>query len=691
MPADERIKVAFRHVFVRDDSDFFGDGEFKLIAHVGNQPVGDPEQIFRAVEGRSFALPEAIWSTIVDVRNLTQLVVRFQAKEDDVFVDDDLGTVQHTLRFPFQQDRFAFRHGTAFYLLDWEVQLSAGGGFGRHAPNTVFATRQNAGSVTCTTVSGNTFRARMEVHPVRPVPSTPPASAVPVRPVFPPGTPEETNTGGTTVSANSPINVIPNPSVIPILGVAANAPPGPHTDAQLDAANWANARNCARIEFTSYKPQSLNFTDDDPRLEWSFVAVTGGAVAFLGPARGRRILVFGVTAGEVRLECRFQGAVFATYRAIVAQIKQIPCRCNILNGPTNDSIPRATPDDVKGHVDIANRFMRQLGLELTLDTNPARTDGATATTHPGIFRIRVPRGRTRRIDGAARDRAVIMNHRPNVMNFCYVHSDADGNLGAANDFPNSTAPAAAGARPTITDNGTPSTSWVRPSGVGIGADAATGPVNMQLIAGIQRAGHPQLFSMYVTDGNGGTLLPAGNHATPARQREYANTMSHEFGHILNLGHRVEGVPAAGANPARDMTAADAPATLSAGGIFWDGLLQPPHENVMQWHDPATVAQDFDIIQAKGVMLSPLVVAAPAVVPAAPPGPAPPRTGPGQSVDYEVVAGDYLSKIAQRHGMTWQELWNYDGGTGVPNKQRLRSGDPDLIYVGEIIRVPATIA
>lgn len=55
--------------------------------------------------------------------------------------------------------------------------------------------------------------------------------------------------------------------------------------------------------------------------------------------------------------------------------------------------------------------------------------------------------------------------------------------------------------------------------------------------------------------------------------------------------------------------------------------------------------------------------------------------------YTVVRGDTLSKIAQRHGMTWRELYSFDGGTGTPNQDRLRSGDPDKIYPGETIFVP----
>ncbi|MBU1319297.1 MAG: metallophosphoesterase [candidate division Zixibacteria bacterium] len=65
---------------------------------------------------------------------------------------------------------------------------------------------------------------------------------------------------------------------------------------------------------------------------------------------------------------------------------------------------------------------------------------------------------------------------------------------------------------------------------------------------------------------------------------------------------------------------------------------------------------------------------------------PPSPAPTYDI-YVIVSGDWLSKIASRYGMTWQQLWHYDGGTGIPNSQRLRSGDPDLIYPGEEIVVP----
>ncbi|MGI8789158.1 MAG: hypothetical protein ACR2HG_15575, partial [Pyrinomonadaceae bacterium] len=315
----------------------------------------------------------------------------------------------------------------------------------------------------------------------------------------------------------------------------------------------------------------------------------GGAVSFVGPPNGLKVLVHGTAAGEVRLEVRFRGALFATYRALVLLLKKVTCRFNILNGPTAASQPRATPADVQNHLFIANRYLRQIALELSLDTNTTRTNGATATTIPGIFRIRVSAGVTRNVNSSGNMVATRLNFRPGVMNFAYIHSDSAGNLGAASDFPDSTiAPAVAGGRPILTDNGTPSDSWALPSGVL--PDAAAAPVTLRLIRGLQRPGFPQLFAMYVTDAH-------GNPTNVVVQQNFANTIIHEFCHILNLGHRVEGTaPVTAANPTG----------LVANGIFFDGLNHPPGENIMHFNNPGTIAQDLDILQAKAARKSPLV-------------------------------------------------------------------------------------
>jgi LysM repeat protein len=55
--------------------------------------------------------------------------------------------------------------------------------------------------------------------------------------------------------------------------------------------------------------------------------------------------------------------------------------------------------------------------------------------------------------------------------------------------------------------------------------------------------------------------------------------------------------------------------------------------------------------------------------------------------YTIGQGDTLSKIAQRHDMTWRALYNFDGGTGTSNRNRLRTNEPNKVYPGEIILVP----
>jgi hypothetical protein len=391
---------------------------------------------------------------------------------------------------------------------------------------------------------------------VRPTP--PAADTPPRRPAFPAGTAAASlNTAAApNINPGDAINIIPNPSVIPILAAAA-----------------ASATTCARIEYNYYRPGTLAFADNDDRLVWTAVAIGGaGAVQFFGPARGTKIMVYGVTAGEVRLECRFRGALFATYRALVGAVKQIPCRFNILNGPPG-SIPRSTPANVQDHLAIANRFLRPMAIELVLDTNATMTDGATATGIPGIFRIRVSSGVTRNTNG---NRASALNFRANVMNFAYIFTETrPGVLGAASSYPANNAGA------TISETGTPSTSWISPSGVP--PDGAAVATSMTLLAARvipPPAGHPNahngLFAMYVTDLN-------GDPSVLASQQAYANTIAHEFGHILNLGHR------------------------GVAGDPWDDLVNyPPNENVMHPTNPPALAQDFDIIQARAARQSPLV-------------------------------------------------------------------------------------
>ncbi|MEJ7712148.1 MAG: hypothetical protein WKF84_20380 [Pyrinomonadaceae bacterium] len=156
MPADERIKVIFKRLYVKNDADWFGSGEFYFIATVDGVAVGDRNQIFDAVEGTWINLPELRWSAVVDVSGKAQVVVRFEGMDEDLFFDDSLGVIQHTLRPNWEQKDH--RHDTEYFTLEWSVELAIDGRFGRHAPSEVFACREHNGSADCTTVSGGTLR-----------------------------------------------------------------------------------------------------------------------------------------------------------------------------------------------------------------------------------------------------------------------------------------------------------------------------------------------------------------------------------------------------------------------------------------------------------------------------------------------------------------------------------------------------
>lgn len=605
MSADERLRVIFKRVHVRDDADWIGSGEWYFRATVNNTPVGDTSFTFNAVQDRYIRLPASQWYAIEPVGDRRDVIVRFQAIDRDVTVDDDLGSVEKTLSYPYRQFNYRGRHSTEYFILDWDVELSVQGRFGRHPPNTVFATRQHSGTVSYNTVSGTGGMARLEICPVRP---TPPDGSLPRRPTLLPSAaalpPERNDAHADIVTAGHvpilvPENIMPNPPVIPIL-----TPP----TAEWEPGNppRANSESAARIEFSYYHPANLNFTDADPRLEWSFRSLSGGAaVGFAGPSQGRKVLVYGTSAGEVLLEIRFQGALFATYRALVQSIRCIRYRANILNGPNAASRPRSTPENVRDHIEVANRFLRQMGLMLIPDRNRPLRHNARRTGIDGIFRISVPANRTRNLGTLAAFRwATRRNARANVahpngpiLNIAYVHSaHRPGHAppqpiwGAATDFPANGPGAAAnsifdtdtGNAPAAgTDPPSPTTSWYRAAGHGAGVPPDLDPdpagTEMGLVGPFQRPGPPNvsnLFAFLISD-----ATPV-NPATAPGMMHFGRTIAHELGHVLNLRHRT--------------------------GAGDDGLQYPEHENVMCQGEPATVGQDFDIIQARAASRGPLV-------------------------------------------------------------------------------------
>ena len=174
-----RIKIIFDRFYVTNDADTFGSGEFYFLASVDGTAVGDRTEIFNVTERRWFDLPDSQWSHIVDVTTAAAVRIRFQGRDKDVFFDDDLGTIQHALRPPWRQR--TIRRTTRYFTLEYRVELEVGGRFGRHPGDAIFMCRQRPGAAQYNTVSGDVRRIRVEIHPVRPAPTT----GLPPRPRMP--------------------------------------------------------------------------------------------------------------------------------------------------------------------------------------------------------------------------------------------------------------------------------------------------------------------------------------------------------------------------------------------------------------------------------------------------------------------------------------------------------------------------
>lgn len=541
-----------------------------------------------------------------------------------------LGNFTYRLTWPWREFEHEILSTDNIYVV-WGTSLAAGAQRTRRPPWAVFA-RQHQGSVRYNTLLGRR-EFRMEICPVRPVPAD---ARLPRRPrhIRAAGNVRR-NGSASLVTATDPINVIPNPPIIPRL----TAPPAAEviaaaTPAQLDAAAYANHRNAARLEYSFYWPDTERFSENDRRLTWRKTAGTGD-IAFTkynptDPAgsenRGLRVMAYGTTDGPVTIGVHFNNTLVASYRAIVAPLKKIPCRFNILNGPRGPAgdrfryTPISTPDHALSHREIATRFLRQTGVELAADTNATLNQPTgrtvTSTPHAGIFRIRVRRGDTRGVSDPRSERILAFNSRANVMNFMYIHSGTAATTGGwAVYWPNSKLGAAA----TVTDNGTPSSSWILPSGVS--PDTAAGTITMKIIRGWPAPAAPSPRA-----GLNGMVITNAMGANPGSARgalSYGVAVAHEVGHMLNLGHRVEQItnaglraqwnagtlrPAAGGQIAQ---LRQGQGNLGANdGLWCDELWHPRFQNVMRWLCVAHINQDFDLLQTQAVQQSPLLDFAP---------------------------------------------------------------------------------
>lgn len=546
---NQKIKVIFEKVYVKAAEDIWGDPEWKFDAKIDGKQVGDPEEEFQAIPRQYIALPRT-WSAEVEISGTKVVPVKFKVEEAGGLWDSDVGSRTKELKWPFTEGQRTIENPN--FKVFFKVELEVLGEFGHHHGDEVFACRNHAGSQECTTVAGDPAKTRIEVCEVWPVP---PAAHMPER-LSSPGKPTFKSTNGVKVAHNHPINVLPNPSVIPVL-----------------VPGKATKKNAARIQVNFYQPRNLKFKVKDDRLKWSVVNLKGNPkVKFVGKPQGLRVFVYGRAAGEVRLEVRFQGVRLGIYRALVRPIKSIPCRVTILDGGKGARV-LSGKTAVYRHVRVANRFFRQAGVQLVLD-NDKTTKNAAVWLQRGIFKVNLPagkKGETRNI-GSNFPLASRYNYRLKVLNIVYVHSRVNGAFGTCIARPASKVPVPAGKTyPQLSDEGTPSTSWIEPSGVW-----PHKPAKKQILELMVEKKDPagaDIWSLVITNACG---------KKPWLQKpafRYGNTIAHEVGHALNLCHRE---------------------------ATQDLLNHPPDENLMDATAGPVEAQDIDIIQVRAIWKSPIL-------------------------------------------------------------------------------------
>jgi hypothetical protein len=374
---------------------------------------------------------------------------------------------------------------------------------------------------------------------------------------------------------------------------------------------------CARIRITRYRPWNLDLN----RLIWK--AVTDNVRFFDGGGDkkeirgGQEIKAYGVLKGkaddaECRIEVRWDEPgqpLLAVYRALVGPPKYLHYRANIIkHKPGFFSFlskkipdPTVTFDAVRKRLLYNNVLMWQAGIMLVPDPDTTAYNEAV-WMDKGIFVVYTSKNQTFNMDPDDDDDdyyPTILNQRADILNICYIHShhshSGDNPSGLARDRFQSPAS-------KIEElGGSPSTSWVFPTGVY--PDAAGGIVKMKTM-GPNRKRRPKWQKSVAGDGQIDKVCGLAI-VDEAAVIPNANTEAHEIGHVLGLVHR-----GSGEYKERDM----AHMRPSKDGVNHmagpnKGKGHPWEENIMSYSGYYK-AQDFDLIQTKVMRRHPLVKDAP---------------------------------------------------------------------------------
>ncbi len=600
-----KIKIAIATVRVLDDCDIFGCGEWHLTARIDGVQVGSPATEFEAQTGQVITLPPE-WSRVVDVSAKgpgTTVRVNFGGVDKDTFSDDDLGAVTAEFRYPYSTPQTAYLMaplmGGGLFFSDYRaysVQIVMTveeiiATTTLTGPTSIPVSRQLDGSSTLSTVGGTPVVPRIEVCPVIPVPNNG-FTRLPPRPVQPAGLAPGAATAHAAPVAlpGGALNAMVNPSVIPIMA-----------DTHPDFVN-----RCARLAVTYADPGNI----DLGMLTWH---VLSGPAVIVGSNRGGLVQVRGTGSAAdtiATFEVRWDGPsgpVLGTYRAWVGKVGTVPYRINLLDGttPATQVSVLRSPSIVDSHMDVAKIIYWQAALLLVPDNDVTAFDGAVASGTSGIFTVVASsNAHTRNVNPNLTPAATRYNFKPGVINVVFIRSILGANqFGVATDIQG--IPMA-----NSSDAGTPSNSWVLPSG--IPPDKAAGNVKLKTFAGqpsrlkspgpgdkayikARNTASPPFVANDMTRIHA-AILPAvwgGNVSNNGIN------MAHEMGHVLGLMHRGNGGLTANRLSDDQINSKDIKNKLRG---------HPWTENVMSYGYPLAIdlAMDIDLLQASVIRRHPSV-------------------------------------------------------------------------------------
>lgn len=530
-----QLHVQLNGIYPLRSGDLWGPGEWHITVTIDGVQVGDPDLEYVARPQQWILLDDA-WSVLVDVSGKgpgDTVEIAVSAVDRDIFSDDDLGSVNVTLKYPFKNELnqpflssvvkgWLFMPDRQYFWANVIVQIKQETATTPlPGPSSLYVNRQANGTTTFTTLDGTQVDPRVEICPVVPVP---PVAALPPRPPFPAGLAAGKSTPAAAkvpLTAALNLNALPNPAVIPILAA---------TDPDL-------AKKAARIAVTYIEPGDLNTSH-------FFWRIKSGPAAFSGASKGvTEVLVYGTGAGATDQECVIElrwdsaaGTLLSTFRAWVGKPREVPYRALLVQPSNNAMKIRSTPADVVKQIATANVLLWHAGLRLVPDTNKSKWDGATGGAN-GVYEIKLPKahdGWTIGVNDNTTIQAMRLNFNPGVMHLCYIKSAVDATLcGVASDRPQLT-----GAAQTLA--GSPTPSWVQPSG--IPPDGAAGSVTMQTMTKSNR-GTGQSDKDYLKtrklpansfDQLFGLMMP--DYTVPG-DPDWGQTIAHELGHVLGLRHR----------------------------------------------------------------------------------------------------------------------------------------------------------